>query len=63
MITRLKKFVHNFAERVSTKHPMSDVRTAWLGDTTHSILAGHPDIFARTLTLGRDAITPFSGRK
>lgn len=58
----LKK-VHNFAERVSTKHPMSDVRTAWLGDTTHSILAGNPDIFARTLTLGRDAITPFSGRK
>ena len=42
---------------------MSDVRTAWRGDTTHSILAGHPDIFARTLTLGRDAITPFSGRK
>ena len=58
----LKK-VHNFAERVSTKHPMSDVRTAWLGDTTHSILAGHPDIFARTLTLGRDAIIPFSGHK
>lgn len=52
--------VNDFVERLSSDHPESDLRLAELGGTTHNILAGHPDIFARALGYG--AIT-FSGRK
>ena len=52
--------VNDFVERLSSDHPESDLRLVELGGTTHNILAGHPDIFARALGYG--AIT-FSGRK